>query len=62
MKKLYEYENLDEEFCKWKMNPIFRKTINNPHVPGRERISTVKYCPYCGRKIRIVASAKGLLR
>ena len=43
-----------EEICKWKTNSVFPETINNPHVAERENISTAKYCPCCGKKIKIV--------
>lgn len=52
--KLYEYENADDEYCKWKINSAFPETINNPHVAERENIATTKYCPCCGKKIKIV--------
>lgn len=43
-----------EEYCEWEINSVFPEQINNPHVKIRENISTTKYCPYCGKKIRIV--------
>ena len=49
-----EYENTNDEYCKWKINSVFPETINNPHVAERENIATTKYCPYCGKKIKIV--------
>lgn len=49
-----EYENTDDEYCKWKINSVFPETINNPHVAERENISTAKYCPCCGKKIKVV--------
>lgn len=54
LKKLYEYENSDEEYCEWKTNSVFPEQINNPHIPERENSSTTKYCPCCGKTIRIV--------
>ena len=51
--KLYEYEDTDDGYCEWKINSIFPETINNPHVAERENISTAKYCPCCGKKIKI---------
>ena len=48
------YENTDDEHCKWKINSVFPETINNPHVAERENISTAKYCPCCGKKIKAV--------
>ena len=47
-----EYENTDDEYCKWKINSVFLETINNPHVAERENIETAKYCPCCGKKIK----------
>ena len=49
-----EYENTDDEYCKWKINSVFLETINNPHVAERENIETAKYCPCCGKKIKVV--------
>ena len=49
-----EYENTNDEYCKWKINSVFPETINNPHVAERENIATTKYCPYCGKKIKAV--------
>ena len=49
-----EYENTNDEYCKWKINSVFHETINNPHVAERENIATTKYCPYCGKKIKVV--------
>ena len=49
-----EYENTDDEYCKWKINSVFHETINNPHVAERENIATTKYCPCCGKKIKVV--------
>ena len=49
-----EYENTNDEYCKWKINSVFPETINNPHVAERENIATTKYCPYCGKKIKVV--------
>lgn len=54
LEKLYAYENSDDEFCKWKVNPVFSEQIINPHVSEAENISTAKYCPCCGKKILIV--------
>lgn len=52
--KLYEYEIADLNMCEWKRNSVFPETINNPHVSERENIATTKFCPYCGKKIKIV--------
>lgn len=52
--KLYEYEVADLNMCEWKRNSAFPETINNPHVSERENIATTKFCPYCGKKIKIV--------
>lgn len=52
--KLYEYEVADLNMCEWKRNSAFPETINNPHVSKRENIATTKFCPYCGKKIKIV--------
>ncbi|MCI6677523.1 MAG: hypothetical protein MSG78_11650 [Clostridiales bacterium] len=49
-----EYENTNDEYCKWKINSVFPETINNPHAAERENIATTKYCPYCGKKIKAV--------
>ena len=49
-----EYENTDDEYCKWKINSVFPETINNPHIAERENIATTKYCPYCGKKIKVI--------
>ena len=43
-----------EKYCEWEINSVFPEQINNPHVSERENISTTKYCPCCGKKIRIV--------
>ena len=48
------YENTDDEYCKWKINSVFPETINNPHIAERENIATTKYCPCCGKKIKVV--------
>lgn len=44
----------DLNMCEWKRNSAFPETINNPHVSERENIATTKFCPYCGKKIKIV--------
>lgn len=48
------FDGSDEEYCEWKTNPVFPEQINNPHIPERENSSTTKYCPCCGKTIRIV--------
>lgn len=32
LEKLYEYENLDEEFCNWKIDIKYPEWIINPHT------------------------------
>lgn len=56
LEKLYEYENLDEEFCNWKIDIKSPEWIINPHTHEKTAVSTTKYCSCCGRKIRIINS------
>ena len=43
-----------EEFCEWKKDIVYPGKINNPHVCESQNINTAKYCPCCGKEIKIV--------
>ena len=43
-----------EELCEWKKNLLYPGKINNPHVDESMNIATTKYCPCCGKEIKIV--------
>ena len=64
----YEYSNSEipnksekvtssEEFCEWKVDNNFGWFIKSPHERLgmiKEEIEFHRYCPYCGKEIKVV--------
>lgn len=51
-----ELQSKSEEVCKWKYEPLIKFASSNCGGFDAQRIDfdKFKYCPYCGRKIKVV--------
>ena len=53
-------ENTSDDVCKWRLCDeeanVYDTSCRNPHIliEGTPKENNYEYCPYCGKKIRIV--------